>query len=215
MDDFKESNNRGWRSQTHGSKDGLQVVTLTHPSRADWTNPASDPTPLVRRAFEREGLVMEGSKMLPVVSQPNAVSRSALLNPPRISAPTVRAAHVHLLEKAANMNLRAEPHTSAISAIKLYDRRDRYLFSWIINPHHLLFYIRKPALKLAPHLIRAAAEQLSGVNINPAGEVTVRIESGADAEALTQWLFDSSTWKNDAILDAGPPKLGSSRIGRQ
>lgn len=35
LDEFRENNNRGWRSQTHGNKHGLQVVTLTHPSRAD------------------------------------------------------------------------------------------------------------------------------------------------------------------------------------
>lgn len=194
VDELREQNNRGWRSQTHQNKEGLQVVTLTHPSRADWTNPASDPTPLVRRAFEREGPTTKGSTMTQVVTSAGSAPRAELMNPPKISAPTVRSAHVHLLQVTATMNLRTEPHTSAISAIKLYDRRDRYLFSWIINPHHLLFYIRKPALKLAPHLAHVARERLRAVNINPAGEVTVRIDSLAAAQALTEWLFNPSTW---------------------
>lgn len=138
--------------------------------------------------------------MTQMVRQPGSHARLDLRVPPKISAPAAQSAHVHLLEQAAAMNLRAEPHTSALSAIKLYDRKDRYLFSWIINSHHLLFFIRKPALKLAPHLLRTAEERLKGVKVNPAGEVTVRIEAVADAEALTRWLFNPSTWTG-ATLD--------------
>lgn len=53
IDKFSESNGRGWTSWTHRDEAGLQVVTLTHPSRADWRNPMADPTPLVARAIAR------------------------------------------------------------------------------------------------------------------------------------------------------------------
>lgn len=50
---FTEDNRRRWRSETHRGRNSIQVVTLTHPSIADWTNPLSDPTGLVASALER------------------------------------------------------------------------------------------------------------------------------------------------------------------
>lgn len=51
VDQFMEDNRRRWKSQTHESADGLSVVTLTHPSQADWTARSSDPTALVQRSL--------------------------------------------------------------------------------------------------------------------------------------------------------------------
>jgi hypothetical protein len=51
VDSFQESNRRGWRSETHATRDGRMVLTLTHPGRANWCNPDADPTCLVRRAL--------------------------------------------------------------------------------------------------------------------------------------------------------------------
>ena len=50
---FVEENARGWASEAHLSTEGVCVVTLTHPGRADWRNPDADPTPLVRAALDR------------------------------------------------------------------------------------------------------------------------------------------------------------------
>lgn len=47
IDSFREKNRRGWTSLAHRAPDGRIVATLTHPSRADWTNPLADPTPMV------------------------------------------------------------------------------------------------------------------------------------------------------------------------
>jgi hypothetical protein len=52
-DSFRETNARGWTSQTHAASDGRRVITVTHPGRVDWRNPAADPTPLVRRTLDR------------------------------------------------------------------------------------------------------------------------------------------------------------------
>jgi len=49
---FVEENNRRWRSQVFTSPMGLRVVVATHPSIADWTAPATDPTALIRAAME-------------------------------------------------------------------------------------------------------------------------------------------------------------------
>lgn len=49
--EFIESNHRGWASRAYQSPLGFKVVVVTHPSRAEWRNPAADPTPLVAAAL--------------------------------------------------------------------------------------------------------------------------------------------------------------------
>lgn len=44
---------RSWTSRTHESRDGQRVVTVTHPSRANWCDKDADPTELVARALDR------------------------------------------------------------------------------------------------------------------------------------------------------------------
>jgi len=51
VDGYQETNSRRWSSEAHRAEDGRVVVTLTHPGRANWCNPKSDPAPLVRRAL--------------------------------------------------------------------------------------------------------------------------------------------------------------------
>jgi len=51
IDQYSETNNRGWVSEAHQSVYGQVVITTTHPSRADWSNPSADPTPLIRRVL--------------------------------------------------------------------------------------------------------------------------------------------------------------------
>lgn len=51
--EFVEDNNRRWRSRVFRNANGFTVVVATHPSIADWTAPATDPTELVRTAIEQ------------------------------------------------------------------------------------------------------------------------------------------------------------------
>lgn len=51
VDRYQETNRRRWCSVAHRAADGRSVLTLTHPGRADWRNPDSDPTVLVQRAL--------------------------------------------------------------------------------------------------------------------------------------------------------------------
>ncbi len=57
VDRFEERNKRRWTSEAWRNHDGLCVAVLTNPSRVDWTNPAADPTPLVRGLLERVGAI--------------------------------------------------------------------------------------------------------------------------------------------------------------
>lgn len=55
IDRFTETyEDRHWPSTTHLGRSGTQVVTLTHPSVADWTSPQADPTRLVTNALARD-----------------------------------------------------------------------------------------------------------------------------------------------------------------
>lgn len=71
---FVEDNARRWTSYVHEAPSGIRVATLTHPSIADWTNPATDPTGLVLQALE---LPLGAGSPAPV-SPPGAARRADL-----------------------------------------------------------------------------------------------------------------------------------------
>ena len=50
---FRETNARGWLNEAHLNSEGLAVLTLTHPGRADWRNPDADPFPLIENVLAR------------------------------------------------------------------------------------------------------------------------------------------------------------------
>jgi hypothetical protein len=50
--EWLEKNERRWRNQMFANSAGIKVVVLTHPSIVDWTAESTDPTDLVRRAFQ-------------------------------------------------------------------------------------------------------------------------------------------------------------------
>jgi hypothetical protein len=51
---FCETNARGWKSETFVNKRGLAMVSVTHPSRAAWSNPDANPMPLIRAVMNGE-----------------------------------------------------------------------------------------------------------------------------------------------------------------
>jgi hypothetical protein len=50
-DRFEELNARRWESTTHVASCGLRIVTLTHPSIANWRTRETDPSDIVLRAL--------------------------------------------------------------------------------------------------------------------------------------------------------------------
>jgi hypothetical protein len=50
-DTFVEQNQRRWRSESFRNECGTWVLSLTHPSIADWRSSAADPFPVVERAL--------------------------------------------------------------------------------------------------------------------------------------------------------------------
>lgn len=50
--EFIEANKRHWKSIAYKNSDGIAVVVASHPSRADWTKPETDPSQLVGRMLQ-------------------------------------------------------------------------------------------------------------------------------------------------------------------
>lgn len=73
--------------------------------------------------------------------------------------------------------------------VKINDE-NRHPFAWTANVAHLLFYIRKPAKKVAPHLEQLALEYHGDKAKNKKdGETTIRLENMDEAKLLTSWLI--------------------------
>jgi hypothetical protein len=49
IDEFIETNDRNWKTRVFKNKKGQIVISATHPSIADWTNPNTDPSTLVKK----------------------------------------------------------------------------------------------------------------------------------------------------------------------
>jgi len=46
-----EDNKRQWRSRAYRRVDGFIIIEATHPSIADWTAPATDPLPMIKKVL--------------------------------------------------------------------------------------------------------------------------------------------------------------------
>ncbi len=77
---FKETNNRGWTSYAHEASSGVRVVTASHPSIADSTNPATDVADLISAALTvreiDEPLLFGAAEPTDVSATPTAESAS-------------------------------------------------------------------------------------------------------------------------------------------
>lgn len=51
IDEFIETNNRGWRSRAFENSKGIKVIVPAHPSIADWTASDTDPTEMILRVI--------------------------------------------------------------------------------------------------------------------------------------------------------------------
>lgn len=53
VDEYTEDNDRKWKSKVFKNNKGHYIIIATHPSRADWTNPKSDPSNLVVKYLKK------------------------------------------------------------------------------------------------------------------------------------------------------------------
>ena len=104
---------------------------------------------------------------------------------------TITLAHETLSAAFRKVGYTLGETTGVIDGVTVHDRRGRYLFAWQKNPHHLLFYLRRPALEAKSTLRqKAIGRHPEGqVNKNPAGETTITLNSDGEAEILLGWLL--------------------------
>ena len=114
---------------------------------------------------------------------PNERNPEAFINSER-----VLAAHRLLLSELPKLGLTPSHNSGHVHAVRLHDVHNRYVFSWITNPHHLLFYVRRPALKSSYPLRGSAHRSLPRSSENKAGEVKARLESEREARQVLDWL---------------------------
>lgn len=53
LGEFIEKNNRKWSTQAFKNREEQVVILATHPSRADWTNPLSDPSAFIKEILAK------------------------------------------------------------------------------------------------------------------------------------------------------------------
>ena len=104
---------------------------------------------------------------------------------------TISLAHERLSAAFREIGYALDATPGVIEGVTVHDRLGRYLLAWHKNPHHLLFYLRKPALQAKSTLRqKAIARHPQGqVNRNPGGETTITIYNDGEAEVLLRWLL--------------------------
>jgi hypothetical protein len=105
-----------------------------------------------------------------------------------IKSARVLAAHRLLLSELPKLGLTPSHNSGHVHAVRLHDVYNRYVFSWITNPHHLLFYVRRPALNSSYPLRESAHRNLPATSENRVGEVKARLEGEGDAKTMINWL---------------------------
>ncbi|HEY5721604.1 MAG TPA: hypothetical protein VIT45_04710 [Allosphingosinicella sp.] len=104
---------------------------------------------------------------------------------------SIKRAHERLSASFREIGYTLEATSGFIEGVKVYDLDGRYLFAWHKNPHHLLFYLRKPALDAKSTLRQKAIRRhpQGQVDQNPGGETTITLTGDSDTAELLGWLI--------------------------
>lgn len=104
---------------------------------------------------------------------------------------TIMIGNARLIVAFADLGYRIPDVPGVIDGTAVYDLEDRYVFAWHRRPHHLLFYLRNPALNARPGLpeLAAAKHATERLNQNNGGETTIRLESDEEVRGLLSWLL--------------------------
>ena len=108
-----------------------------------------------------------------------------------IQAEPVRSAYQLLVQEMSILGLAMRFKTGQVPAVEWQNERGRRPFSFIPNGAHLLFYLRKPALTIAPHLGKQARLLGFQTRRNSREEETFRITNVAEARQLVALLREN------------------------
>ncbi len=135
---------------------------------------------LSRSEMNKDGRAMSERVMVEM----NLVWRDELLG--KLKTADVRAAFFEL-EQLTQRRLIKSPNSGAAKAMRFHDNENRYLFSFIVNNAHLLFYIRKPAISLQSSVLAMAKSVFETARFNK-GEIAIPITNRKDALKLMTLL---------------------------
>lgn len=102
---------------------------------------------------------------------------------------SVREAYLLLVNQGEEIGLSLSATKGAVTAIRFHDFQSRYLFAFILNKNDLLFYVRKPALKIFLSSGAKVLHSFANARENPAGEITIRISSSIEAKCVADRIF--------------------------
>jgi len=104
---------------------------------------------------------------------------------------TIRLAHERLSAAFAKIGYALGETAGVIDGVTVHDPLGRYLFAWHKNPHHLLFYLRRPALEAKSTLRQKALfrHPAGQISRNRIGETTITVRSDGEAAILLDWLL--------------------------
>ena len=104
---------------------------------------------------------------------------------------TIRLADERLRAAFKGIGYPLEDTSGVIDGVTVRDPGGRYLFAWHRNPHHLLFYLRTPALSAQSTLRQKAIARHPPAQVkrNNGGETTICLASEDEAETLLGWLL--------------------------
>jgi hypothetical protein len=122
--------------------------------------------------------------------RPSLTEREVRRHHEIMSARPHASAYDHLRNSFAERNYDLRALNGVIEGVAVWDQHNRYLFAWQVKPHHLLFYVRSPALSVEGQLHAMAETHHPGrVTTNPSGETKINLQAGAEAETLMRWLL--------------------------
>lgn len=104
---------------------------------------------------------------------------------------TINIGNARLIVTFVDLGYKIPDVPGVIDGTAVYDLDNRYVFAWHRRAHHLLFYLRKPALNTRSDLADLAAANHSAerLNKNNGGETTIRLESDGEVKTLLSWLL--------------------------
>ncbi|MHC9419152.1 phospholipase D family protein [Sphingomonas citri] len=172
--------------------EGEQTVWPAVPVRATFARGLGDAVEVCRRtsvALRAGRIAIDAEPIgLPEFAELIAEDDGESVHLAQIQSAEAREAYRFLVTSSAELGLVTSYKLGRVPAVRLHDASSRYVFSFIPNRAHLLFYVRKPALALAPQLAAQARSLGLQNRQNRAGEQTLRVRSREDATTIIDWL---------------------------
>lgn len=101
----------------------------------------------------------------------------------------VRNAYLTLAEAMLPEGMTVRPASHGFIKKELrFERDDAWLFSAVLNQGWILWYFRRPAIRLGLVSTEATLARFPESNLSTRGEIKLRIRNPGEAEDVAQWI---------------------------